>query len=158
MPAQASLLINAVQGQPDSKARPVRLGRNGRESLVAVLSGVPDPRDARGIRHRLPVVLAMAVAAVLAGNTSFYAVGQWIAGCSQKTLRAFGARTDPATGRYIGPDEKTVRGLCARLDGDALDTAVGRWLHRRVLAVARRGRPRSGTCLLPIRMYRETTG
>ena len=137
MPAQASLLINAVQGQPDGKARPVRLGRNGRESLVAVLSGVPDPRDARGIRHRLPVVLAMAVAAVLAGNTSFYAVGQWIAGCSQKTLRAFGARTDPATGRYIGPDEKTVRGLCARLDGDALDTAVGRWLHRRVLAAAR---------------------
>lgn len=143
MPAQTSLLTNAVQSQPDSPQRPVRLGRNGQESLVAALSGVPDPRDARGVRHRLPVVLAMAVAAVLAGNTSFYAVGQWIAGCSQRTLAAFGARVDPATGRRTGPDEKTVRGLCARLDGDALDIAVGRWLHRRVVA-ATRAKARTG--------------
>jgi predicted transposase YbfD/YdcC len=113
------------------------LGRNGQESLVAALSPVPDPRDARGIRHRLPTVLGLALAAVLAGSTSVYAIGQWIAGCSQKTLEAFGARVDPATGRRAGPDEKTVRGLCARLDGDALDVAVGRWLHRRAVAAAR---------------------
>jgi predicted transposase YbfD/YdcC len=144
VPAQASLLINAVQIQSDSPQRPVRLGRNGQESLVTALLQVPDPRDARGVRHRLPAVLAMAVAAVLAGNTSFYAVGQWIAGCSQKTLAAFGARIDPVTGRHVGPDEKTVRGLCARLDGDALDIAVGRWLHRRALAAAR-AKTRTGT-------------
>ncbi len=137
MPALASLLINAVQDQPGSKTRPVLLGRNGQESLVAALSQVPDPRDARGIRHELPVVLGLALAAVLAGSVSMYAVGQWIAGCSQKTLRVFGARVDPATGRYAGPDEKTVRGLCARLDGDALDAAAGRWLQRRALAAAR---------------------
>ena len=137
VPALASLLINAVQDQPGSKTRPVLLGRNGQESLVAALSQVPDPRDARGIRHELPVVLGLALAAVLAGSVSMYAVGQWIAGCSQKTLRVFGARVDPATGRYAGPDEKTVRGLCARLDGDALDAAAGRWLQRRALAAAR---------------------
>jgi hypothetical protein len=62
---------------------------------------------------------------VLAGNTSFYAVGQWIAGCSPTTLAAFGARIDPSTGRHTGPEEKTLRGLCARLDGDALDVVVG---------------------------------
>ena len=88
-------------------------------------------------------MMAMAVAAVLAGGTSFYAVGQWIAGCSQKTLAAFGARVDPATGRRVGPDEKTVRGLCSRLDGDALDVAVGRWLHVRVVA-ATRAKARTG--------------
>jgi predicted transposase YbfD/YdcC len=82
-------------------------------------------------------VLGLALAAVLAGSTSVYAIGQWIAGSSQKTLRAFGARIDPATGRYAGPDEKTVRGLCARLDGDALDTAAGRWLQRRAVAAAK---------------------
>lgn len=106
----------------------MRLGRTGQEGLLAALRGIPDPRDARGVRHRLPTMLAMAVAAVLAGNTSFSAVGQWIAGCSQKTLAVFNARVDPVTGRYTGPDEKTVRGLCARLDGDAWDEAVGRWL------------------------------
>jgi predicted transposase YbfD/YdcC len=44
---------------------------------------------------------------------------------------------DPATGRYVGPDEKTVRGLCARLDGDVLDGVMGRWLQRRALTAAR---------------------
>ena len=113
------------------------LGRNGQERLVAALSEVPDPRDARGIRHQLPTVLGLALAAVLAGSVSVYAIGQWIAGCSQKTLHAFGARVDPVTGRYAGPDEKTVRGLCARLDGDALDAVMGRWLQRRARAAAR---------------------
>jgi predicted transposase YbfD/YdcC len=32
---------------------------------------------------------------------------------------------------------KTVRGLCARLDGDALDAVMGRWLQGRALAAAR---------------------
>jgi predicted transposase YbfD/YdcC len=137
------LLINAVQGQSDSAARPVVLGRNGQESLVGALSGVPDPRDARGVRHRLPTVLGLALAAVLAGSRSVYAIGQWIAGCSQKTLAAFEARVDPVSGRYVGPDEKTVRGLCARLDGDAVDAAVSRWLQRRVRAAAR-ARARTG--------------
>jgi predicted transposase YbfD/YdcC len=72
-----------------------------------------------------------------------YAIGQWIAGCSQKTLKAFDARVDPVSGRYVGPDEKTVRGLCARLDGDAVDVAVSRWLQRRVRAAAR-ARARTG--------------
>jgi predicted transposase YbfD/YdcC len=143
VPAPASLLINAVQDQPDSETRPVLLGRNGQESLVAALSEVPDPRDARGIRYQVPTVIGLSLAAVLAGSKSVYAIGQWIAGCSQKTLKAFGARVDPGTGRYAGPDEKTVRGLCARLDGDALDAAVGRWLQRRALA-AQRARARTG--------------
>jgi hypothetical protein len=52
----------------------------------------------------------MATAAVLAGNTSFYAIGQWIAGASQKTLNALGARVDLATGRYVGPDERPSGG------------------------------------------------
>jgi len=88
------------------------------------------------VRHQLSTVLAMAIAAVLAGNTSFYAIGQWIAGAGQKTLRTFGARRDPATGGYLGPDEKTVRRLCTRIDGDALDAVLGSWLHRRAVLAA----------------------
>jgi hypothetical protein len=72
----------------------------------------------------------MAIAAVLAGSTSFYAIGQWIAGAGQKTLKTLGARRDPASGRYGGPDEKTVRRICTVVDGDAVDEALGRWLQR----------------------------
>lgn len=141
MPALLSSLIQHVQGQPDSSSRPVLLGRTGQGTLLGALSQVPDPRDARGVRHGLPTILAMALAAVLAGHTSFSAIGQWIADAGQKTLGTLGARRDPATGRYLGPDEKTVRRLCARLDGDALDAALGWWLHRRaVLAASARSR------------------
>ena len=108
MPAPASLLINAVQGQSDQRTRPVLSGRDGQESLAAALSRVPDPRDSRGVRHRLPTVVGLALAAVLAESASVYAVGQWIAGCSQRTLKAFGARVDPVTGRYVGPDESAA--------------------------------------------------
>lgn len=141
MPASLSSLIDRVHGQAGGAPHQARLGRTGQESLLVALCQVPDPRDARGVRHRLPAVLAMALAAVLAGNTSFYAIGQWIADAGQKTLKALGARQDAASGRYVGPDEKTVRGLCARVDGDALDRALGRWLQRRaVLACAAKAR------------------
>jgi hypothetical protein len=102
-------LIHRVHRQQGGPPRQVQLGRTGQEGLLTALSTVPDPRDARGIRHSLPAILSMATAAVLAGNTSFYAIGQWIAGASQKTLNALGARVAPATARYAGPDETTVR-------------------------------------------------
>jgi predicted transposase YbfD/YdcC len=85
----------------------------------------------------------MAIAAVLAGNTSFYPIGQWIAGAGQQTLQTLGARHDPGSGRYVGPDEKTVRRRCPRVDGDALDAALGRWLHRRA-ALATTAKARTG--------------
>lgn len=136
MPASLSSLMSRVHCQVDRPPRRVRLGHAGRECLLTALSEVPDPRDARGVRHGLPAVLAMAIAAVLAGNTSFYAIGQWIADAGQKTLKVLGARRDPASGRYYGPDEKTVRRVCSRVDGDALDAALGRWLHRRATRAA----------------------
>lgn len=144
MPAPLSSLIDRVHGQSGSSSQVVTLGRTGQECLLQALSVVPDPRDGRGVRHGLPAVMAMAVAAVLAGSRSFYAIGQWIAGAGQKTLKTLGARQDPAGGRYLGPDEKTVRRLCAAVDGDALDAALGRWLQRRVL-LARAARIRVGS-------------
>lgn len=143
MPASPSSLIDCVGGQPGMPRRSVVLGHTGERLLVTALSQVPDPRDARGVRHPAPSILSLAVAAVLAGSRSFYAIGQWIAGASQKTLKTLGARWDPVTGRYLGPDEKTVRGLCARLDADALDLALGGWVARRCLR-AREARARTG--------------
>lgn len=141
MPALLSSLIDRVDGHAGVPDKPVRLGGTGYQVLVAALAGVPDPRDRRGVRHPASAVLALAIAAVLAGSRSFYAIGQWIAGVSQKTLKATGARRDPGSCRYVGPDEKTVRGLCARIDADALDAALGGWVARRaVLAQAARAR------------------
>lgn len=143
MPALLSSLIDRVDGHAGVPDWPVRLAGAGYQVLVAALVGVPDPRDRRGVRHPVPVVLTLAIGAVLAGSRSFYAIGQWIAGASQKTLKATGARRDPGSGRYVGPDEKTVRNLCARIDADAVDIALGGWAARRAV-LARAARARTG--------------
>ncbi|RNI16939.1 transposase family protein [Flexivirga caeni] len=44
--------------------------------LVEVFATVPDPRDPRGVRHALPVVLTVAAAAVLAGAKTLVAVDE----------------------------------------------------------------------------------
>jgi hypothetical protein len=143
VPALLSSLIDRVGGHAGVPQQSVRLGGTGLQVLVAALRQVPDPRDRRGVRHAAPVVLTLAIAAVLAGSRSFYAVGQWIAGASQETLKAAGARRDPGIGRWVGPDEKTVRNLCARIDADALDTALGGWVARRA-GLARAAKARTG--------------
>jgi DDE_Tnp_1-associated len=44
--------------------------------LLDLLATVPDPRDPRGVRHRLAGMLAVAVTAALAGARSFAAIGE----------------------------------------------------------------------------------
>lgn len=95
------------------------------------LAQVPDPRDPRGVRHRLAVVLPLTACAVLAGATSLLAVGEWIADAPEYVLEQVGADLDPPLPRRVLPAETTVRWLLARIDGDALDLAVGSWLADR---------------------------
>ncbi|MGW0779109.1 ISAs1 family transposase [Streptomyces sp. NPDC002835] len=99
--------------------------------LLERLAEVPDPRDPRGVRHALVVVLALTACAVLAGATSLLAVGEWIADAPPSVLEELGIRTDPLCPKRCRPAEATVRRLLARIDDDALDRAVGRWLADR---------------------------
>ena len=61
--------------------------------LLTDLAAVPDPRAARGRRHPLVAILAMAAAAVLTGARSFAAIAEWAA----DTPRQSGPRSAPAT-------------------------------------------------------------
>jgi predicted nucleic acid-binding protein len=47
--------------------------------LLDLLAQVPDPRRRRGRRHSLAGLLAVGIAAVIAGSRSFAAIGQWAA-------------------------------------------------------------------------------
>ena len=77
MPTVASLSIPTIAEHlggvelPD----PVALA----PTLSAALTKVVDPRKARGIRHRLVVLLTVTVCAVAAGARSFVAVAEWVA-------------------------------------------------------------------------------
>ncbi|MFD1661151.1 ISAs1 family transposase [Streptomyces caeni] len=99
--------------------------------LLQRLAEVPDPRDPRGVRHALTVVLALTACAVLAGATSLLAVGEWIVDTPPQLLELIGVRPDPLCPKRHLPEESTVRRLLARIDGDALDRAVGRGLADR---------------------------
>jgi hypothetical protein len=128
VPTNASFLIqpavDQLGDQPPAMPGEVR-------GLLERLAEVPDPRDPRGVRHRLAVVLALTACAVLAGATSLLAVGEWIADVPADVLEALGLRPDPVMPQRDLPAESTVRRVLTRLDGDALDAALGRWLADR---------------------------
>ena len=97
-------------------------------ALLTRLSTVPDPRAKRGRRHRLIVVLALtACATLVVGGDSITAIWQWAARASQQKLARLGAARNPLTGQFIIPSERTFRRILQMLDGDSLDTAIGRW-------------------------------
>ena len=104
----------------------------GRPDLLTLLCCVPDPRDRRGVRHRLPVILAVGLAAVLAGACSFAAIGEWVADQPEQALAGLGVGTG---GR---PTESTIRRALARLDADLLDRVIGAFLWTRTHVVASR--------------------
>jgi predicted transposase YbfD/YdcC len=115
--------------------------------LLPVLAALPDPRARRGVRHRLAVILGLAVCAVLAGARSFTAIAEWAADTDQATRDALGV-----TG--VVPCESTFRRTLQHLDADALDEAAGSWAQqhtapapgrRRVIAVDGKTLRGSGT-------------
>lgn len=101
-------------------------------SLVAMLARVPDPRARRGVRHRLVGLLAVGVAATLAGARSFAAIGQWVDEAEEQTLASLGA----AGGAR--PCESTIRRVFTALDGDGLDAVLGAYFQHRAPVVAGR--------------------
>ena len=82
--------------------------------LLDLLKSVPDPRGRRGRQHHLSAVLAVGLAAVIAGAKSFVAIGEWVAHQPIETLRDLGITTP------TGPDESTIRRVFALLDADVL--------------------------------------
>jgi len=92
--------------------------------LLDLLAQVPDPRKKRGRRHPLAGLLAVGIAAVIAGSKSFAAIGQWAADAGPEVLAVLGAARGPA-------EESTFRRAFALVSADALDRVLGAWLWTR---------------------------
>jgi predicted transposase YbfD/YdcC len=110
---------------------PAALAPEQCRDLLDYLAQIADPRHRRGRRHALGAVLAVAVAAVLAGANSLVAIGEWASDAPGPVLAALGVRRHPLTGTWRPPGEATVRRVLARIDADALDRAIGAWLAAR---------------------------
>jgi predicted transposase YbfD/YdcC len=106
---------------------------HGYRDLAECLAVVPDPRRRHGTRHKLAVILAFAVAAVLAGADSVTAVAEWAADAPAEVLAALGAWRD-RRGRLVPPCLKTFRRVLSRLDAEAAAAGFAAWLTGQVLA------------------------
>jgi hypothetical protein len=96
-----------------------------RLSLVEALAAVPDPRRRKGLRHPLTAILSLTVLATLAGMRGLEAIAQ------------FGRDHGPALAHALGfrrgktPAKSTLSKLFRRLDAEALEAALSRWLLAR---------------------------
>jgi DDE_Tnp_1-associated/Transposase DDE domain len=102
-----------------------------RRPLVEVFAEVPDPRDPRGVRHSLAVVLTLAQTAVLAGARTLLAIAEWTRDADRDMLSRIGI--DP--GQAL-PSESTMRRTLAQLDAEDLDTRLAGWMATRVGVLA----------------------
>ena len=91
-------------------------------SLVEVLASVPDPRSRKGRIHPLSAILSLTVVAILAGAKSLEAMAQ------------FGRDHGPPLAHALGftrgktPSKSALSKLFRRLDIDAFEDALSRWL------------------------------
>ena len=84
-------------------------------SLWDWLARLPDPRDRRGVRFTLACVIAVAIAARLAGCDSFTAVGEWAASRPQRVLKALGCPLSKRAGSMSPRRRRRCGGSPARL-------------------------------------------
>src|SRR3984957_4010996 len=110
--------------RPPMTSSPIPAARS--QYLLDLLAQVPDPRKKRGRRHPLAGLLAVGIAAVIAGSKSFAAIGQWAADAGPEALAALGAARGPA-------EESTFRRAFPLVSADMLDRVLGAWLHTRAV-------------------------
>lgn len=118
MPAPVSLLIPAVEALPPGRLRPA-VGLP--VAAWQVLSTLPDPRGRRGRRHELATVLAVALAAVLAGAKSLAGIADWAGDQPGWVLARVGVRRRP-------PSVSTIRRVLLLVDPDIVDAVLHAWL------------------------------
>src|SRR6516164_7890193 len=99
-------------------------------SLIELLEGLPDPRRARGKRHPLPALLALAFVAMLSGQTGYGAIVQYGHERGWPFLQLLGFT------RRRGLCKATYSRVFRRIDVAAFEAAVSRWILARVKSTA----------------------
>jgi hypothetical protein len=100
------------------------------QSLLEALRPLHDPRRNRGWRHRrVASIVAIAAAAMIAGNNSLIDIGEFSRSLNQNRLRSLRACRCRKTGKFLAPSETTIRRILQRLDPAELDRLINDWLR-----------------------------
>ena len=88
--------------------------------LIEVFAAMPDFRKARGKRHPLPAIFALACCAMLCGARSYSAIADW--------GRNYGARIAQALGfTHATPCAATLHTIFRHVNRDAFEAHLGAW-------------------------------
>ena len=119
-----------------------RLPLDGEGGLFEILRTLPDPRKARGVRHRIEGLVSIALCATLAGARTITAMAEWASEQSGQTLRRFGCK------RGKPPSERTLRRILGQIDVEEVDRRTGCWMaeqHQHLAALAIDGKTLRGS-------------
>lgn len=119
-PFLSPALLGAHRGFPMLNINTLPLEGSG--SLMEMLQTLTDPRRARGVRHSVATVVAIAVCAALSGARSFVAIGEWAGALPTNVLKRLGAK------RPEPPSEPTIRRILQQIDAATLDQQISTWL------------------------------
>lgn len=97
-------------------------GERKHPTLWKLLDGVSDRRSPQGRRFPLRSLLAMAIAATLAGRTSLAGIARWGRKLKKRSLRAFGIR------RATAPCHATWHLVFRGLEVEQLERVLGEWV------------------------------
>jgi len=118
------------------------------KSLLQALGALRDPRRYHGWRHRkVASIVAMATAAMIAGNDSYIDIGAFAQSLDQNQLRSLRASRDRKTGKFISPSESTIRRVIQALDPEELDRIATGWLRSHLQDRGIAGLAIDGKCL-----------
>jgi predicted transposase YbfD/YdcC len=106
--------------------------------LRPYLDSVPDPRSRRGRWYSLTAILLVCACATASGAKSIDELAEWGQRAETNLLEAIGIRRHLLKWRR-SPSTATIDRVLTRLDGDALDAAIGAYLADRHRAAAQDG-------------------
>ena len=132
--------------QPDPRHYPLS-GRQTK-SLLQALAALKDPRRYRGWRHRqVASIVAIAVAAMIAGNNTLIDFGDFAQNLNQNQLRSLRASRCRKTRRYLAPSEATIRRVLQGIDPKQLDAIITDWLRSHLAELNLSALAIDGKCL-----------
>lgn len=130
MPVPAPVPDRGALAVLSARAAAFGVGAEQAPALMDSFIAAPDPRDARGVRHPIEVILGLCTAAMLCECETIVEITTWITNADQDLLSVFGCRRD-VTGRCVPPHPDTVTRVLAALDAAALADLTGAHLGAR---------------------------
>lgn len=98
-------------------------------ALTDVLADIPDPRGRNGRRHPLPAILGLVAVGFLMGRKTLEGIAQLARDHGPALAHALGFTRTP-------PPKSTLSRTLRRLDPDAVEAALARWVRSRLPAEA----------------------